>query len=162
MVRPADVHRGYAASSAGIWSSCPSEGGQFHGWVAVVALAVHRAVEGMALASGSVAVLAALVVHAAAEGAALAVVVGGGRRCLVVWTLLASASPGIGVLAIDPPTLLVPVLLALVAGVLAGAGWTALTAALRDGLSGRPNDPAVVAAVVAAGALTAVAVATSG
>ncbi|GAA0670986.1 hypothetical protein GCM10009535_58420 [Streptomyces thermocarboxydovorans] len=53
-------------------------------------------------------------------------------------------------------------LLALVAGVLARAGWTALTAALRDGLSGRPNDPAVVAAVVAAGALTAVAVATSG
>jgi len=109
---------------------------------------VHRAVEGTALiAAGSFAVLFAIAAHAVGEGAALAGTLGSRPRHLVIWTLLAATSPALGVAvahaAVLPPPA-VPLLLALVAGVLARSAQLALESALShrpDGATGPGCSP---------------------
>jgi len=155
----------YAGFGLGLRAGCPCQGGAVRGWGAAAGLAVHRAVEGTALvATGSFAVLLAIAAHAVGEGAALAGVLGGRARHLVGWTLIAATSPALGVAVAHAaafPAPAVPLLLAVVAGVLARSAQLALESAL----SHRPDGPTgrgVLAAVLVAGALTAVAVATSG
>jgi ZIP family zinc transporter len=112
-----------AVAAAGSLCRCGSRARTTTG----LAIAVHRSLEGAALAlAGSAAVVCALVLHAAAEGFALRAY---GARCAgrvrpVLW--LACAAPAAGALAlgrVELPGAAAPMITALVAGVLvAGAG----------------------------------------
>jgi ZIP family zinc transporter len=100
------------------------------GLAAAVALVVHRALEGAALAvAGSAAVIAALVAHAGSEGFALTTLLAGERRGRAAWLLaITCLSPacGVALLAwVHLPARAVPVLTSAVAGVLLRAAIAA-------------------------------------
>ncbi|MEU4039909.1 hypothetical protein [Streptomyces collinus] len=140
---------------------CPCARQRAGGIGAASGLAVHRFVEGAALAlTTSVAVMAALLVHAAGEGLALAALLGPrpGRR-MAPWIALACLSPLAGVLvtsAVPLPDGLLPWLLAVVAGVLAQAAWVALGLARRQRPAGRRERTVpVTAAMTLAAVVTA-------
>ena len=106
------------------------------GTAAAGALAVHRLLEGAALAlAGSVAVTVALAVHALAEGLAAGTLLtsaSGRRRAL--WLAAMCASPVIGAslaAAWPVPAGVQPVLLAVAAGVLGQAARVSLAAAFH-------------------------------
>ena len=100
------------------------------GRATALALGVHRALEGAALAvAGSAAVIAALVAHAASEGFALTTLLAGERRgraaALVAITCLSPVA-GVGLLAwVHLPERAAPVLTSVVAGVLLRAAIAA-------------------------------------
>ena len=124
------------------------------------ALAVHRLLEGAALAlSGSVAVAVALVVHAFAEGVAAGTLLSTAPRRQVRWWLTAlCVSPFAGAVIADiapVPERLEPVLLAVAAGVLGQAARVSLAAPL-EALRRARFAPA--AATLAAAVITALAV----
>src|SRR4051794_37462947 len=104
------------------------------GTVAAVAVAVHRGLEGAALAlAGSAAVVTALAVHAAGEGFALGALLSRASRARRAGLLLvACLSPLAGALAAERlPAAVVPVVTAAVAGALLRGGWLALRVAVR-------------------------------
>jgi zinc transporter ZupT len=116
------------------------------------ALAVHRLLEGAALAlTSSVAVAVALIVHAFAEGlAAGALLSSVSRRRAALWLTAMCASPiaGAAITRIWTfPPRVEPVLLAVAAGVLGQAARVSLAAAFRRV---RPARLAVAGPVVAA------------
>ncbi|MFJ9732639.1 hypothetical protein ACIRUL_14990 [Streptomyces sp. NPDC101171] len=140
-------------------TGCPCGRERAGGIGAAAGLAVHRFVEGTALAlTTSPAVIAALLVHAAGEGLALAALLAAqpGRRT-ACWLALACLSPLAGVLvtsAVPLPDGLLPFLLAAVAGVLGQAARVALGLARRQRPAGRrvrtvPISAAVTLAAVA-------------
>ncbi|MFF7976995.1 hypothetical protein [Streptomyces sp. NPDC007905] len=151
----------FAVTGAVTRLGCPCTRGRAGGIGAASGLAVHRFVEGAALAlTSSIAVVAALLVHAAGEGLALAALLGTqpGRR-VAPWIALACLSPVAGVFvagAAPVPDSLLPLLLAVVAGVLAQAAWVALGLARRQ----RPANRRVGAVPVTA-AMTLAAVVTA-
>jgi len=122
------------------------------------ALAVHRLLEGAALAlASSVTVAVALIVHALAEGLAAGTLLGSASRRRVAWWLAAMcASPVLGaaVTEIRPfPARVEPVLLAVAAGVLGQAARVSLAAAFRHVrlariAVSRPAAATLIAAVV--------------
>ncbi|MBC6459577.1 hypothetical protein [Actinomadura sp. HBU206391] len=126
----------------------------FGGMGTATALTTHRAIEGATLAlSTSAVVVMALVVHSASEGLALAALLDMADQRLGPWLAVACGSPVLGVVIamVGPlPGRLVPVLLGMVAGVLLRTAVVGLRLAIRK----REGDRLVtrqlaVAAVVA-------------
>lgn len=122
------------------------------------ALAMHRLLEGAALAlSSTVAVAIALIVHALAEGLAAGTLLNAASRRRAAWWLAAMcASPIVGaaITEIRPfPARVEPVLLAVAAGVLGQAARVSLAAAFHHVRLGkiavsRPAAATLIAAVV--------------
>lgn len=129
------------------------------------ALAVHRFLEGSALAlTGSITVAVALAAHALGEGLAVgALLANGGRRRLATWLTAMCVGPAVGAATAGAyPEGAGPILVAAAAGVLIQAARISLRAAFRHT---RPravllSPPA--AAVVAAAVITALAVHAAG
>ncbi|MGP3920134.1 hypothetical protein [Nonomuraea sp. 10N515B] len=134
----------------------------FGGMGTAAALTTHRAIEGSTLAlSASVVVVAALVVHYASEGLALAILIDMAGQRLAPWLVVACVSPALGVLVavISPlPERLVPILLALVTGVLLRTAFVGLKLAAARQADGRLSKKQLATAAViaiAAGTLVA-------
>ena len=125
-----------AAGLAATGCGCREHKERASGAGAAAALAVHRFLEGAAIAlAGSVAVALALAAHAFGEGLATGALLGGqARRRVAGWLALMCVSPVIGAAVADAvrvPAAVEPVLLALASGVLAQAAWVSLRAAFR-------------------------------
>lgn len=136
--------------------------GHRSGGSTVAALAVHRFLEGSALAlAASIAVTAALTVHALAEGVAAGTLLAGQSRRRVSGMLAVMClSPAAGAIIAGSyrlPTGATPILLALAAGVLAQAAWLSLATITRQP-SGWRLAPHTAAVMFAAAAVTALAV----
>jgi ZIP family zinc transporter len=137
---------------------CQEHRQQASGAAAAAALAIHRFLEGAAIAlAGSAAVALAMAAHAFGEGLAAGALLGGqSRRRVAGWLALMCLSPVIGAAAADAfgvPEAAEPLLLALAAGVLAQAAWVSLRAAFRGMrparlLLSRPAAATTMAAVV--------------
>jgi hypothetical protein len=141
-----DAGLGPPAPTAGLRPSGAGAKVPASGRATAVALGVHRALEGAALAvAGSAAVIAALVAHAASEGFALTTLLAGERRgrtvALLAITCLSPAA-GVALLAwVHLPQRATPVLSSVVAGVLlraavaawqlAGIRWSRMPARVR-------------------------------
>ncbi|UXY32066.1 hypothetical protein [Streptomyces sp. HUAS TT20] len=141
----------YGVTGALARIGCPCEPGRAGGISSASGLALHRFLEGATLAlTPSVAVMAALLVHAAGEGLALAALLGvHPKRRVAPWIALACLSPVAGAFvtsALPIPDDLMPLLLALIGGVLARSAWAALVLAHQQ----RPADRRVLAVPVAA------------
>ncbi|GAA4570067.1 hypothetical protein GCM10023193_55580 [Planotetraspora kaengkrachanensis] len=93
----------------------------FGGLETAAALTLHRAIEGATLAlNATLVVVIALMVHSASEGLALAALLDVGGQRLTPWLVVACVSPAVGVLAatVSPlPGQVVPILLGMVTGV---------------------------------------------
>jgi zinc transporter ZupT len=145
---------------------CQDHKEQASGTGTAAALAVHRFLEGSAVAlAGSAAVAAALAVHAFAEGLATGALLGAQPRRLTGWLATMSVSPLIGAAAggaFPIPAAAEPVLLALAAGILAQAARISLRAAFH-GLRTSPLPLTHTAAVATTAAIiTALAVHAAG
>lgn len=130
---------------------------------AAAALTVHRVIEGATLAlTPSVPVIAALLVHSASEGLALAALFKQARQSMVPWLVIAVLGPVVGVIvaSVSPlPETAVPILLALVAGVLLRTAMVGIGMARDKRRTGELRNwhiGAAVAAAVTLGALTIV------
>jgi ZIP family zinc transporter len=130
------------------------------------ALAVHRFLEGSAIAlTGSAAVAAALAVHALGEGMATGALLGTQpRRRVAGWLAVMSIGPLTGAAAgtFPVPAAAEPVLLAVAAGVLAQAARVSLRAAFRGLRPARLLLSRPAAATTTAAILTALAVHAAG
>lgn len=126
---------------------------------AAAALTVHRVIEGATLAlTPSVPVIAALLVHSASEGLALAALFKQARQSMVPWLVIAVLGPVAGVIvaSVSPlPETIVPVLLALVAGVLLRTAMVGIGMARDKRRTGELRNWHIGAAVAAAAALGA-------
>lgn len=159
--------------------ACGSEKRHAGGAGAAAALAVHRFLEGSALAlAASVIVAAALAVHALAEGLAVGALLGcQPRRRIAGWLAVMCLSPAAGAVAasvLPMPAAAGPVLLAVAAGVLGQAARISLSAAAGPAPAGSRLArgwrfsaswrfaPGTAAAVLAAAAITAMAVRVAG
>jgi ZIP family zinc transporter len=122
------------------------------------ALAVHRFLEGSAVAlAGSAAVAVALAVHAFAEGLATGALLGAQPRRVAGWLAAMCVSPVIGAAAAGAfpvPATAEPVLLALAAGIIAQAAWVSLRAAFHCPRTSRlllsPTAATTMAAIITA------------
>jgi zinc transporter ZupT len=117
--------------------TCQSEREAAGGAGTAGALAVHRVLEGAALAlTGSLAVAVALVVHALAEGLAAGTLLGSSSRRRQVWWLTAMCvSPVVGAVITSAwpfPARAEPILLAAAAGVLGQAARVSFSAAFHQ------------------------------
>ena len=114
---------------------CREHTEQASGAGAAAALALHRFLEGSAVAlAASAAVAVALAVHAFAEGLAVGALLGAQPRRVAGWLAAMSVSPILGAVAAGAfpvPQATEPVLLALAAGVIAQAAWVSLRAAFH-------------------------------
>jgi ZIP family zinc transporter len=145
---------------------CGEHAGHASGAGAAGALAVHRFLEGSAVAlAGSVAIAVALAVHAFGEGLATGALLGAKPRRIAPWLTVMCVSPAIGAVVartFPMPAAAEPVLLALAAGVIAQAGLVSLRAAFAR----RPTSPLpltqTTAVTTAAAIITALAVHTAG
>lgn len=161
---PAAAVVAFAATIAISRAGCACEADEEHasGSGAATALAVHRFLEGAALALTGPLTAVALGVHAFGEGMAVGTLLREKRRQRLVWLAVMCAGPVMGALAVTAvPALHIaePFLLALAAGVLMQAARISLRAAFPRGLAGWPHlAPAPVLALVVAAALTAAAV----
>jgi zinc transporter ZupT len=112
--------------------ACQEHEQQASGVGAAAALALHRFLEGAAIAlAGSAAVAVALAAHAFGEGLAAGALL---RHRMVGWLAVMCVSPVLGAAvasAFAVPEAAEPVLLAVAAGILAQATWTSLRAAFR-------------------------------
>ncbi|MEZ0070834.1 hypothetical protein [Planotetraspora sp. GP83] len=129
----------------------------FGGMGTAAALTLHRAIEGAALAlTASVVVIIALIVHSASEGLALAVLLDIAKQRLTPWLVVACLSPTVGVVTatLSPlPVRLVPILLAMVMGVLCRTAIVGMKLAASKQQGGRLSRRQIaIAASAAAGA----------
>lgn len=141
--------------------ACQADEEHASGIAAATALAVHRFLEGAALALTGPVTAVALGVHALGEGMAVAALLRGRRRQLTVWLAVMCAGPVLGALAVAAVPVLdaaQPFLLALAAGVLAQAARISLRAAFPRRLSGWRLTQAPALALVVTASITAVAV----
>jgi zinc transporter ZupT len=139
---------------------CQAHQEQASGTGTAAMLAIHRFLEGSAIVlAGSLAVALALAAHAFGEGLATGALLGSQpRRRVAGWLALMCLSPVIGAAAADAitvPAAAEPVLLAMVAGVLAQAARVSLHAAFRGLrpprlLLSRPAATATTAAILTA------------
>ena len=142
---------------------CRQHAEQASGAGTAAALAVHRFLEGSAIAlAGSAAVAAALAVHALGEGLATGALLGAQpRRRVISWLTVMCVSPVIGAAAtgaLAVPAAAGPVLLALAAGILAQAARVSLRAAFHGMRPARVPLSRSAAATTTAAILTALAV----
>lgn len=157
----------FSATTAVSRFGCACEAGreQACGSGAATALAIHRFLEGAALALTGPLTAIALAVHAFGEGMAVGALLRGRRSQLALWLGLMCAGPVLGALAtsaIPALTIAEPFLLALAAGVLAQATRISLRAAFPRGVMGRRLSVAPTVALVLAASLTAIAVRVAG
>jgi ZIP family zinc transporter len=143
--------------------TCQADRETAGGGGAAGALAVHRLLEGAALAlASSVMVAAALIVHALAEGLAAGTLLGrASRRRRVLWMTAMCASPIVGaaITEIWPfPPRVEPVLLAVAAGVLGQAARVSLGAAFHQVRLARIAVSSPAAATLIAAVVTTLAV----
>lgn len=153
----------FAVSRAGC--ACEADEEHASGTGAATALAVHRFLEGAALALTGPVTAVALAVHALGEGMAVGALLRGRRRLLALWLALMCAGPVLGALAVSAiPGLAIaePFLLALAAGVLGQAARISLRAAFPHRRTGPRPIAAPTLALVVAASLTAVAVRLAG
>jgi zinc transporter ZupT len=133
---------------------------------AAAALAIHRFLEGSAVALvGSAAVAIALTAHAFAEGLATGALLGAQQRRMTGWLAVMCVSPIIGAAvagAFHIPAAAEPVLLALAAGVIAQAAWVSLRAAFHGLRASRLLFSRTAATTTMAAIITALAVHTAG
>ncbi len=127
----------FAAAGVVLRRGCACGAPEGGGAAAALAIGLHRALEGSALAvTTSIPVIAALVLHAGSEGFALTPLFGAGqRRRTVSWLLVACVSPVLGAAvlgAVRVPESATPILTALVAGVLARSAVEAGRLAMAD------------------------------
>ncbi|MGH3389116.1 MAG: hypothetical protein ACRDOO_09590 [Actinomadura sp.] len=126
----------------------------FGGMGTAAALTTHRAIEGATLAfSASVVVVLALMVHSASEGLALAALLDMARQRLVPWLVVSCVSPAIGVLFATVghlPGRVVPVLLGMITGVLARTAIVGIKLAASKQENGRLSRWHVVVATATA------------
>lgn len=137
--------------------TCQREREAAGGAGAAAALAVHRLLEGAALAlTGSAVIAIALVVHALAEGLAAGTLLGSApRRRAAAWLAAMCLSPvaGAALTAIwAVPAAAEPVLLAVAAGVLGQAARVSLSAAFARAVSA-PAAATMLAAVITTAAV---------
>jgi zinc transporter ZupT len=139
---------------------------QASGAGAAAALALHRFLEGSAVAlAASAAVAVALAVHAFAEGLAAGALLGAQRRRVAGWLAAMSVGPIFGAVAASAfpvPQATEPVLLALAAGVIAQAARVSLRAAFHGLCTSRFEFSRAAATVAIAAVITALAVNTTG
>ncbi|GAA4203944.1 hypothetical protein GCM10022252_62330 [Streptosporangium oxazolinicum] len=113
----------------------------FGGMGTAAALTLHRAIEGATLAlTASAVVVIALMVHSAGEGLALAALLDMARQRLAPWLVVSCLSPATGILiaTLAPlPGWLVPLLLGMVTGVLLRTAIVGLRLAAADQEGGR-------------------------
>lgn len=160
---PASAVASFAANIAICRAGCACDAHEENagGAASAAALAVHRFLEGTALALTGPVTAAALAVHALGEGMAVGALLRGRRRRLAAWLIVMCAGPAVGVaLAGAVPALAVaePLLLAVAAGVLAQAARISLRAAFRHASSGWRWTTAPAVAVAVSASLTALAV----
>lgn len=128
----------------------------FSGMGTAAALTTHRAIEGATLAlTASVVVVIALMVHSASEGLALAALLDMAKQRLAPWLAVACAAPAIGVIAatIHPlPGKAVPLLLSMISGVLTRTAIVGLKLAASRQAGGRLSRRQVT--IAGFGALT--------
>jgi zinc transporter ZupT len=145
---------------------CRPHTGQASGAGAAAALALHRFLEGSAVAlAASAAVAVALAMHAFAEGLAVGALLGARPRRVAGWLAAMSISPILGAVAAGAfpvPQATEPVLLALAAGVIAQAAWVSLRAAFHGLCTSRRELSHTAASVAVAAVITALAVHTAG
>ncbi|GAA0396816.1 hypothetical protein GCM10009530_55500 [Microbispora corallina] len=126
----------------------------FGGMGTAAALTLHRAVEGATLAlTASVVVVLALAVHSASEGLALAALLDLADQRLAPWLAASCAGPVIGVLTATfrpLPAQVVPILLSVVMGVLLRTAIVGIRLAAGGQRSGRLSRRQIVLAVTAA------------
>lgn len=145
--------------------ACDADREHACGTGAATALAVHRFLEGAALALTGPVTAVALGVHAVGEGMAVGALLRDRPRRRLIWLAVMCVSPLPGALAVTGlPVLAVaePFLLALAAGVLAQAARISLRAAFSGRQPGRRLTPAPALALVVAASLTVVAVQLAG
>ncbi|MBO0743578.1 MAG: hypothetical protein J2P43_01070 [Candidatus Dormibacteraeota bacterium] len=145
--------------------ACDADREHACGTGAATALAVHRFLEGAALALTGPVTAVALGVHAVGEGMAVGALLRDRPRRRLIWLAVMCVSPLPGALAVTGlPVLAVaePFLLALAAGVLAQAARISLRAAFSGREPGRRLTPAPALALVVAASLTVVAVQLAG
>ena len=159
---PVAAVAGFAAAglAARAGCGCQEHKEQASGAGTAAALAIHRFLEGAAIAlAGSAAVALALAAHAFGEGLATGALLGAQpRRRVAGWLTLMCLSPVIGAAAADAfpvPAAAEPVLLAVAAGVLAQAARVSLRAAFHGlGASrlllARPAATTTMAAILTA------------
>jgi zinc transporter ZupT len=146
-IAAAGLAAGLAVTDAAVRRGCACSRGTeapAGGRATAVALGMHRALEGAALAiAGSAAVIAALVAHAASEGFALTALLRGerkGRAAVLLGITCLSPAAGAAVLAlVHLPESVAPVLTSVVAGVLlraALAAWQVRPRPARSGADG--------------------------
>jgi zinc transporter ZupT len=148
-----------AVSRAGC--ACAADEQHASGGSSAAALALHRFLEGAALALAGLVTAAALAVHAFGEGAAVGALLRAQPRRLAAWLTVMCLGPAGGAVAADAiPALDIaePLLLAIAAGVLAQAARISLHAAFRQAPSGWRLAITPAAAVVVSASLTALAV----
>jgi zinc transporter ZupT len=153
----------FAVTVAVSRAGCACEADEEHasGAGSAGALAVHRFLEGAALALTGLVTAVALAVHALGEGLAVGALLRTQPRRLAGWLAVMSIGPAIGAIAADAiPALLIaePLLLAVAAGVLAQAARISLRAAFQHRRSGMRVMTAPAAAIVVSAAVTALAV----
>lgn len=147
--------------AARLGCACQEHEQQATGVGAAVGLAVHRFLEGSAIAlAGSAAVAVALTGHAFGEGLAAGALL---RRRVAVWVAAMSVSPVLGAAAAGAfPDAAEPVLLAVAAGVLAQAARISLRAAFHGLRPARLLLSRPAAATTTAAILTTLAVHATG
>ena len=144
---------------------CQEHTEQVSGAGTAAALAVHRFLEGSAVALAGPAVAVALAVHAFGEGLATGALLGAQPRRVAGWLTAMSVSPLIGAAvtgAFAVPAAAEPVLLALAAGVITQAAWVSQCAAFRGLRTSRLLLSPTAAATTMAAIITALAVHTAG
>ena len=137
---------------------CREHKEQAVGAATAAALAIHRFLEGAAIAlAGSATVALALAAHAFGEGlAAGALLAAQPRRRVVAWLAVMCLSPVVGAVTADAfaiPEAAEPVLLAVASGIIVQAAWMSLRTAFSGLLHSRllllrPAATTTVAAVV--------------
>jgi len=156
-----------AGLAARVGCGCQEQHEHASGAGTAAALAIHRFLEGSAIAlAGSAAVTVALAVHAFGEGLATAALLGTQpRRRVAGWLAVMCLGPVIGAAVTDAfpvPAAAGPVLLALAAGVLAQAARVSLHAAFHGLRPTRLLFSHPAAAATMAAILTALAVHVAG
>jgi ZIP family zinc transporter len=147
-IAAAALAAGLATTDAIVRRGCacgPAAGVPASGRATAVALGVHRALEGAALAiAGSAAVIAALVAHAASEGFALTTLLRGERRgraaALLAITCLSPAAGAVVLAVVHLPDAAAPVLTSVVAGILLRAALAVWQARNKSGAFAASHD----------------------
>lgn len=140
-----------AAGVGRLGCTCHADSRRLSGTTTAAALAIHRLLEGTAVAIAGPAVAVGLVIHALSEGMAVGALLRSRGRRLRPWLTAMCVAPVAGVAvgrAIPATGVAEPLVLALAAGILLEAARTSLWLATRERTPSR--NPGVLGPIVAA------------